>query len=320
MNLDLTRRGVLRGAGVATLVATQFLATRSEATAGDESLAPRLELLGAADTDVRAQGRLVSIPQILGVRIVVGSRNIASGSRLRFSGPMDAYDVSDIAILGSVATGVVSDLSVGAVGKSGDVIVAVSEDLVAGEEYTVVVGAAVGERYPEVATERALSGSAQLEAADGGLLASTALTGETEIAPEDPWAVALAYSTGRTGEPSAPTGWVTVFSAGPGTVPKGGEVLVLLDRAQGRPGLALGRGGASRPDSSRAADAALTRRSVGDATYKVRIDDEIPPGKSIVIPLNTTADGAPVRAVEYRARTRKAAQLTTGAESIEVAM
>jgi hypothetical protein len=50
----------------------------------------------------------------------------------------------------------------------------------------------------------------------------------------------------------------------------------------------------------------------------VRIDEAIPAGKSVVIPLSAPDDGAPIRAVEYRALAGKGAQRTTGAESIEV--
>jgi hypothetical protein len=99
--------------------------------------------LGSADAELRAQGEQVQIPQVLGVRIVVGGESIVSGTRLRFSGPMDAYDVSDVAILGSIATGIVSDLSVQKPGGGGDVVVTVSKALAAGQEYTIVAGTAV---------------------------------------------------------------------------------------------------------------------------------------------------------------------------------
>lgn len=320
MNVDLTRRGVLRAAAVASLVAAQSFAASAEAVAVTDSgsTAPRLRLLGGADAELRAQSRRVAIPHVLGVRIVVGTEGIPSGSRLRFSGPMGAYDVSDIAILGSVATGLVSDLSVEAAGSDGDVVVTVSEALAPGKEYTVVAGTAVGERYPHRAPGRVRSGTAVLETATGNVLASAPLTGKAANDEAELWAVALAYSADGTGEPAVPTGWVTVRSAGPGSVPKGGELLVLLDRAEGRPGLALERGGARRPDTSRSAETALSRRSGGAATYKVRIDDAIPAGRSIVVPLTTPDGGAPVRAVEYRAAAGTSSQRTTGTESIEV--
>ena len=320
MNVDLKRRDVLRAAAVASLIAGQSLATRTEAVADSRPVAPRLELLGTADTDVHRHGRQVTIPKVLGARIVVGSEGVPNGTRLRFSGPMDAYDVSDIAVLGSVATGVVSVLSVKTGGKGGDVVVTVAEALSPRGEYTVVVGTAVGERYPHPAPGQISSGDALLETTDGVVLASTALTGKTTTAAAAPWAVALSYSADDTGEPTAPTGWVIVHSAGLGSVPKGGEILVLLDRAQGRPGLSLGRAGASRPDTSRSAGVALTRRSGGAATYKVRVDDAIPAGTSIVIPVNTPHDGAPIRAVEYRAPADASSGRTTGAESVEVSL
>jgi hypothetical protein len=318
MILDPTRRGVLRVAAVTSLVAAQSFFTRTEVMADSGPVAPRLELLAAGDVDLHAQSQQVTIPQVLGARIVVGSEDILSGSRLRFSGPMDAYDVSRFAVLGSTATGVVSDLPAKASGKNGDVVVTVSEVLASGGEYTVVVGTAVGERYPHTVPGRLRSGTALLESTTGVVLASTPLTGKATTAVEDPWAVALAYTPDTTGEPASPTGWVTVHSVGPRSVPKGGEILVLLDRSEGRPGLALGRAGASRPDTSRSSDAALTRHSGGSATYKIRIDDAIPAGKSIVIPLNAPDGGAPIRAIEYRAATREGSQRITGAESIEV--
>ncbi|MFI8526814.1 hypothetical protein ACIGB8_20330 [Promicromonospora sukumoe] len=317
MNIDLTRRGVLRGAAVASLLAAQSIATRTEAVANDGATGPRLELLGAADAELRSEGRRVLIPHVLGARIVVGSDEIAKGSRLRFSGPTDSYDISEVAVLGSATTGLVSDLPARATARDGDVLVTVPQVLAAGEVYTVVVGTVIGERYPNPAPGPVRSWAVQLETSDGRKQASVALA--TEPADEEgSWAAALAYSADRPGGLSDPIGWVTVHSVGPEPVPKGGEVLVLLDRAEGRPGLALGRAGASRSDTSRPVDVALARGSGGAGTYKIRIDDEIPAGKSIVIPVMAPDDGAPIRAIEYRTSAGKNFQRITGAESIEV--
>jgi hypothetical protein len=319
----LTRRTALHLTAVGSLLAVQAAvgvapAIADEKRAAEPVVKPRIELLGGPSVVLRSGDRPVAIPQALGIRIIVGTEPVPRGARLRFSGPMDAFDISDIAILGSEATGVVTDLSVKETAKSGDVVVTVSEALAPGGEYTVVVGTAVGERYPHVAPGRVRAGTVELKTADGVVLASTELTSKAGTTPEEPWAVALAYSADTTNESGAPTGWVTVHSAGSGSVPKGGEIIVLLDRAEGRPGLALGRAGATRPDTSRSADAALTRSSGGAATYKIRIDDAIPAGKSIVIPLNTPDGSAPIRAIEYRAAANARSGRTTGAESVEV--
>lgn len=319
-NHSLTRRTVLGAGAVASLAAVEAAAASNPAAADERSTAnstvdPRVELLGASDL-VSRSGDQIALPRLLGVRVVVGTREIPVGARLRFVGLTDSYDVVDAAVLGSVTTGFVSDLSVRIEGEDQDVVVTVSTPLESGGEYTVVLGTTVGERYPHRAPGQDRAGSARLETASGVVLASTMLTGEANA--EARWAVSIAYSADTTGGSSAPTGWVTVHSAGSGPIPNGGEILVLLDRAHGRPGLSLGRAGASRSDSSRPADIALARRSGGAATYKIRIDDPIPAGKSIVIPVSTPDDGAPIRAIEYRPAPGASSGQITGAESVEV--